>query len=36
MDPQKLAEYVINYDYLGARMGIQIHKVIWDPNKRGV
>lgn len=36
MDLQKLAKFIIDYDYLGVRMGLQIHKIIWDPNKRGV
>ena len=36
MDLIKLAEFVINYDFLDLRIGIQIHKIIWDPNKRGV
>jgi len=36
MDLERLANFVIKYRYLRLRVGIQIHKIIWDPLKRGV
>lgn len=36
MDLQKLADFVVNHDFLGLRMGLQIHKIIWEPTARGV
>ena len=36
MDLQKLADFVIKHDFLGVRVGLQIHKIIWDPSMRGV
>lgn len=36
MDLQKLAKFVCDNHFLGIRMGLQIHKIIWDPNTRGV
>ncbi|MGM0443885.1 MAG: radical SAM protein [Fibrobacterota bacterium] len=35
ISPQKLAEWIIA-DRLPVRMGLQMHKVIWDSQKRGV
>lgn len=36
MDLQKLADFVVKHDFLKVRMGLQIHKFIWDPLTRGV
>lgn len=36
MDLEKLADFVINCGLDTARMQLQIHKIIWDVNKRGV
>ena len=35
-DLQEIAEYITDNKMNDVRMQIQIHKVIWDPNKRGV
>lgn len=36
MDLRKLADFVVSHDFLKLRMGLQIHKFIWDPSARGV
>ena len=35
LDPQQLAEWMLE-DNLPARLGLQIHKLIWDPALKGV
>ncbi len=35
INPNKLAEWILQ-DRLKARLSMQIHKIIWDPDKRGV
>ena len=35
LDPQLLAEWMLADD-LNARLGLQIHKFIWDPAMKGV
>jgi len=35
LDPQLLAEWMLA-DELNARLGLQIHKFIWDPALKGV
>ena len=35
LDPQQLAEWMLE-DYVPARLGLQIHKLIWDPVLKGV
>ena len=35
MDPKILAGWILQ-DHLRARLHLQIHKIIWDPEKRGV
>ena len=35
METQKLAELILK-DKLNVRMQLQMHKYIWEPNKRGV
>jgi 7-carboxy-7-deazaguanine synthase len=35
LDPCELAEWMLA-DGLGARLGLQIHKFIWDPALKGV
>jgi 7-carboxy-7-deazaguanine synthase len=35
LDPQRLAEWMLE-DNVPARLGLQIHKLIWDPAMKGV
>jgi len=35
LNPQKLAEWMLEDD-VPARLGLQIHKIIWDPALKGV
>jgi 7-carboxy-7-deazaguanine synthase len=35
LDPQQLAEWMLE-DNVPARLGLQIHKLIWDPAMKGV
>jgi len=35
LTPRELAEWVLR-DGLEVRMGLQLHKFIWDPDARGV
>ena len=35
LDPQQLAEWILE-DNVPARLGLQIHKLIWDPALKGV
>jgi 7-carboxy-7-deazaguanine synthase len=35
LDPQQLAEWILE-DNLQVRLGLQIHKLIWDPALKGV
>ena len=35
LDPQELAEWMLE-DNVRARLGLQIHKLIWDPALKGV
>jgi len=35
LDPQELAEWMI-FDNVPARLGLQLHKFIWDPALKGV
>jgi 7-carboxy-7-deazaguanine synthase len=35
LDPRQLAEWMLA-DGLPARLSLQIHKFIWEPEKRGV
>ena len=35
LDPQQLAEWILE-DNLPVRLGLQIHKLIWDPAEKGV
>ena len=34
--PEDIVNYLIDNNLNGIRMQLQIHKFIWDPNKRGV
>lgn len=38
IEPKEIVEFILNerLAQYGARIQIQLHKVIWDPNKRGV
>lgn len=36
IEPSKIVEYMINHKLNGINMQLQMHKFIWDPNKRGV
>ncbi|MEA1968650.1 MAG: radical SAM protein [Thermodesulfobacteriota bacterium] len=35
IEPEKLAQWILK-DNLKARLSMQLHKIIWDPEKRGV
>jgi 7-carboxy-7-deazaguanine synthase len=35
LDPRELAEWMLA-DGLNARLGLQIHKFIWEPSRKGV
>ena len=35
-EPAQIVDYMIKRKMNGARLQIQMHKVIWDPEKRGV
>jgi len=35
MQPRTLAEWILN-DHLDVRLQLQLHKIIWDPDQRGV
>ncbi len=35
LDPRELAEWMLA-DGLNARLGLQIHKFIWEPSMKGV
>ncbi len=35
LEPRELVEWMIE-DGLGARLGLQLHKIVWDPAMRGV
>lgn len=34
--PEEIVEFMKEHHWTGARMQLQMHKVIWDPEKRGV
>lgn len=36
IDPATIVDYVLKYHMNDVRVQLQIHKMIWDPNKRGV
>lgn len=36
IDPAEMAEYMKKHQMNGVRLGLQLHKIIWDPNARGV
>ncbi len=36
INPQKIVEFMIDNNMNGANMQLQLHKFIWDPDKRGV
>jgi 7-carboxy-7-deazaguanine synthase len=35
LEPRELVEWLLE-DGLGARLGLQLHKIVWDPAMRGV
>ncbi len=35
MEPRELAKWILE-DHLNVRLHLQLHKIIWDPNRRGV
>jgi 7-carboxy-7-deazaguanine synthase len=35
LEPRELVEWMLE-DGLGARLGLQLHKLVWDPSMRGV
>lgn len=36
IDPKDIVDFMIKNNLNGVKLCLQIHKVIWDPNKRGV
>lgn len=36
IEPHELVEYILDKDLQNVRVQIQLHKIIWDPNRRGV
>ena len=36
IDLKEMVNFLINNNLNGVRLCLQIHKIIWDPNKRGV
>ena len=36
IDPQDIVDFMIKNNLNGVKYCLQIHKIIWDPNKRGV
>ena len=36
IQPDKLVEYVRNHQLQDVRVQVQLHKIIWDPDRRGV
>jgi 7-carboxy-7-deazaguanine synthase len=36
IDPKDIAEYMIRNSMNGTTLQLQLHKVVWDPNQRGV
>ena len=36
IEPVEIVDFLLKHQLNGVRMQIQMHKVIWDPDKRGV
>ena len=36
IDPQKIVSFILERKLVGVRLQLQLHKYIWDPEKRGV
>jgi 7-carboxy-7-deazaguanine synthase len=36
MPPAKLVQLMLDHKLAGVKLNMQLHKIIWDPNKRGV
>ena len=36
IEPVQIVEFMLKHRLNGVRLQIQMHKVIWDPNERGV
>ena len=36
IEPRQIVEYMQHFEMYSCRMQLQLHKLIWDPNKRGV
>ena len=36
MDPESMVEFMVKHRMNGVRLQLQLHKVIWHPEKRGV
>lgn len=36
LEPEKIVDFLLKNRLNGVRIGIQIHKIIWDPDRRGV
>jgi 7-carboxy-7-deazaguanine synthase len=36
IEPEEIVQFMKSHKMNGVRLGIQLHKIIWDPEKRGV
>lgn len=36
IEPKEIVEYIINNELNQVRVQVQLHKIVWDPNERGV
>ena len=36
MNPEKIVDFIISKGLNNCKVQLQLHKIIWDPNKRGV
>ena len=36
IEPREIVEYILENNLSNVRLGLQIHKIVWDPNERGV
>ena len=36
IEPKEIVQYLLENELYDCRVQIQMHKVIWDPNERGV
>lgn len=36
IDPEEIVNYLLEYRMNGVRLNLQLHKIVWDPERRGV